>query len=79
MSFYENEQAWLYGGGIQMDDGKLEDAEMDFERNEKKALSKIYDGFEQVFATLTEEEQQTVKGDLDTLCEYIEEMLEGIA
>lgn len=78
MSFHDAEQAYLYGGGIQMEDPSIEEAEMDRERLEKRTLAKMYKAFWAVFNSLTEEEQQVVKGDLYIISDWIDEMLESV-
>lgn len=77
MTYYESELKYLYGGGIQIEDLRLEEKEEADEKLRFEALQKLSEGFERVFDTLSDEEKAIVKGDLYEITTRIEDILEG--
>lgn len=77
MTYYESELKYLYDGGIQIEDLRLEEEETENEEKRIEALQKLMNGFEMVYDTLSDEEKLLVKGDLYEITTCIEDILEG--
>ena len=54
MTYYESELKYLYDGGIQIEDLRLEEKEEADEKLRFEALQKLSEGFERVFDTLSD-------------------------